>query len=319
VALAIAAGLTLAGAVLIEIPFPLDAALTIVALAFLATLALVIAFRERAGWPFYIAESALVTGYAYLRLRTPWLSGFGAWDGVVACLGGFLCFAAERWLRRSREGLGAAESQLMATLLPVLSAFFLRPSSPLTGLGPALGAAFLAFRARDRRRPLYGWLAAVLANLSLPALWFTLDVHSPVAYALPAGATLALLADVYAAQLGPRAGILRTLAAVLSFTATSWEMFQFDSLWPALLLAATAVAAVLLGIAVRVRAYLTLGFVALLLDIIANLTRWGMHDRLVGGALGVAGGVVLFALGITVSRHKELALERYRQVMAWPW
>ncbi len=32
-----------------------------------------------------------------------------------------------------------------------------------------------------------------------------------------------------------------------------------------------------------------------------------------------AAGVVLFALGVTVSRHKELALERYRQVMAWPW
>jgi hypothetical protein len=319
VALTIAAGLTLAGGVLIEVPFPLDAALTIVALVFLATLALVIAFRERTGWPFYVAESALVTGYAYLRLRTPWLSDFAHWDGVVACLGGFLCFAAERWLRRSREGLGAAESQVMATLLPVLSAFFLRPSAPLTGLGPTLGAAFLAFRARDRRRPLYGWLAAILANLSLPALWFTLDVHSPVAYALPAGATLALLADVYDAELGPRAGILRTLAAMLSFAATSWQMLQFDSLWPAILLAGTAVAAVLMGIVVRVRAYLTLGFVALLLDIIANLTRWGMHDRLVGGALGVAGGVVLFALGITVSRHKELALERYRQVMTWPW
>jgi hypothetical protein len=318
-ALTLAAGFTILGGTLIGAPEPRDAVLTIVALLCLATLALVIAFRERAGWPFYVAESALAAGYAYLRLRTPWLSGFGEWDGVVACIGGFLCFAAERWLRRAREGLGADESRLMATLLPVVSAFFLRPSTPLTGLGPALGAAFLAFRARDRRRPVYGWLAAVLANLSLPALWFTLGVHSPIAYALPAGATLALLADVYATELGPRAGILRTVAALLSFTATSWEMFQFDSLWPAVLLAGTAVAAVLVGIVVRVRAYLTLGFLALVLDIVANLTRWGMHDRLVGGALGVVAGVVLFALGVTVSRHKELALARYRQVMAWPW
>lgn len=58
---------------------------------------------------------------------------------------------------------------------------------------------------------------------------------------------------------------------------------------------------------------------ALRLDIVANLTRWGVHDRLMGGALGVAAGVVLFALGVAVSRHKELALARYRQVMAWPW
>jgi hypothetical protein len=144
-------------------------------------------------------------------------------------------------------------------------------------------------------------------------------VSSPVAYALPAGLTLALLADVYGDSLGEHAGLLRTAAALLSFVATSWEMFQFASPWPALVLAGSAVGAVLLGLHLRARAYLTFGFGALLLDIVANLTRWGLHDRLVGGALGVAGGVVLFGLGILVSRHKALALARYRAVMAWPW
>jgi hypothetical protein len=319
VALALAAAFTAAGAALVEAPEPRDAALTLAALVFIATLALVIAFRERRGWPFYVAEGTLGAAYAYLRLRTPWLSGFGDWDGVVACAGGFVCLGAEHGLRRLRDGLGADESRLLATLSPVLSVLFLRPSAPLTGLGTALAAAFLAGRARDRSRPLYGWLAAILANLSLVALWARLDVHSPVAYALPAGLTLALLCDLYAAELGERAGLLRTTAALLSFAATSWEMFQFQSVWPAVALGGTAVAAVLGGIHVRARAYLTMGFAALLLDIVANLTRWGIHDRLVGGAIGMTSGVALFALGVTVSRHKERALERYRQIMAWPW
>ena len=317
VALALAGAFTIAAGALIEVPGARDAALTLAALALIATLALVVAFRARAGWPFYVAESALAAGYTYLRLRTPWLGGFGDWDGVVACVGGLVCLATERASGRARDRLGADESRFMATLLPLLSAFFLRPAEPVTGFGTALAAGLLASRARAR--PIYGWLAAILANLSLPALWFALDVRSPVAYALPAGVTLALLCDIYREQLGGSAAFLRTAASLLSFAATSWEMFQFQSVWPALALGATAVGAVLLGIHVRARAYLTFGFAALLLDIVANLTRWGVHDRLVGGAIGVASGVVLFAFGITVSRHKELALARYRGVMAWPW
>ena len=54
---------------------------------------------------------------------------------------------------------------------------------------------------------------------------------------------------------------------------------------------------VLFGIRIRVRGYLYIGFTALLLDIVANLTRWGMHDWLVGGVLGVLGGVMLFVVG----------------------
>jgi hypothetical protein len=319
VALALAAAFVVAAGVLIGAPRPLDAALTLAALVFLATLALVIAFHARAGWPFYVAESALAAAYAYLRLRTPWLDGLGDWDGFVACVGGLLGLGAERALRGVRAGLGADESRVMATLLPLLSAFFLRATVPVTGIGTALAAAFLTVRARDRARPSYGWLAAVLANLSLVPLWARLDVHTPVAYALPAGVSLALLCDVYHERLGTYAAPLRTVASLLSFAATSWEMFQFQSVWPALALAATAVAAVLVGIHARARAYLSFGFAALVIDIVANLTRWGMHDRLVGGALGMASGVVLFALGVTVSRHKERALSRYRAVMTWPW
>lgn len=321
-ALLLAGAFTVAGAALIDAHGPRDAVLTLAALGLIGALSLVIAFGDRVGWPFFVAESVLGLGYAYLRLRTPWLDGFGDWDGVVVCVSGFACHAAERALRRAGQGLGADESRLMAVLFPLLSTFFLRPAEPFTGIGPALGAGFLAFLSLPSRagaRPLYAWLAGVLANLSLLALWAQLGVSSPVAYALPAGLTLALLCRAYGDQLGAAAPPLRTLASLLCFAATSWEMFRFQSVWPAAVLAATAVGAVLLGIHVRARAYLTIGFAALLLDIVANLTRWGMHDRLIGGALGVGGGVALFALGIIVSRHKELALARYRRVQAWPW
>jgi hypothetical protein len=316
-ALALAAAFTLTGARWIVPPGTGDVCATLAGLVALAALALVLAFRHQLGWPVAVAESALAAAYAYLRLRTPWLSGFGAWDGVVAAAGGFACLVVARWLRRERSVLGARESAMLGVVLSVAPALLLRPSDPLTGLGPLAGAAVLARFAR--RRPAYGCLAGLLLNASLPALWARLDVSSPAAYALPAGATLAVLGEIYARQLGARAGALRTVAAMLSFAATSWEMFRCASLWPAAVLAASAVAAVLGGIAARARSYVALGFAALVLDIVVNVTRWGIHDRLVGGALGVAAGVALFALGIGVSRHREQALFRYRRVRAWPW
>jgi uncharacterized membrane protein len=79
------------------------------------------------------------------------------------------------------------------------------------------------------------------------------------------------------------------------------------------------VGAVLLGIAWRQRAYLYMGFAFLLMDLVVNLTRWGMTSRLIAGSLGVIAGVALFALGVRVARHKEELLQRYRRVQEWEW
>jgi hypothetical protein len=158
-----------------------------------------------------------------------------------------------------------------------------------------------------------------MANLSLVPLWISADVSSPVAYTLPAGVSLMIICRVYADDLRGHAPALRTLASLLIFGSTSFEMFQFDAVWPAALQGATAVLVVLLGIRSRVRGYVYIGFTALLLDIVANLTRWGLQDRLVGGVLSVLGGILLFALGALVAHHKALALARYRRLQAWPW
>jgi hypothetical protein len=305
--------------VAIGAPRDLDATLALTAFATVVAQALVVAFVHRIGWPFYLAETALGAGYAYLRVRTTWLDALAGWDGLLACVGGVACAAASRWLRGVRAQLGVAESQLMATLFPLLASVMLRPHEPRTAAGAALAAVLFVAAARANARPLYGWLAALMANLSLVPLWISADVSSPVAYALPAGVSLMIICRVYADDLRGHAPALRTVASLLIFGSTSFEMFQFDAVWPAALQGATAVLVVLLGIRSRVRGYVYLGFTALLLDIVANLTRWGLQDRLVGGVLSVLGGILLFALGALVAHHKALALARYRRLQAWPW
>ncbi|HEY6476853.1 MAG TPA: hypothetical protein VI456_09755 [Polyangia bacterium] len=44
-----------------------------------------------------------------------------------------------------------------------------------------------------------------------------------------------------------------------------------------------------------------------------------MHDRLVGGVLGVLGGVLLFVLGTLGAHYQRQVLERYRRRQSWPW
>lgn len=300
-------------------PMPGEAVTVVLAFGTLAWAALLLAFRSGQGWPFYIAESALGLAYGYLRVRTDWLDGARAFDGLVAPILGFVNLAIARKLRRWRTGLGAKQSEILAYLLPLLAPIFLQIDSPLRSTGSFAAAALYAVLARQNRRPVFGWLAGAMANVGLIPLWLHYDVHSPIAFALPVGTTLMILGRAYQNHLGKSGPLVRSLASLFVFGATSFEMFQFDAPWPALLLALSAIVAVLMGIVWRARAYLYVGFACLLLDILANLTRWSMGDRLRGALFGLSAGMVLLVLGVLVARHKESLLSSYRRMGAWDW
>ena len=57
----------------------------------------------------------------------------------------------------------------------------------------------------------------------------------------------------------------------------------------------------------------------MLLDIVVNLTRWGMQSRALAAAFGLLGGALLFAFGVAVARHKDELLRRYQRVQDWEW
>ena len=307
------------GIVVAPHPTPAFVAKMLAGLLVAACCALWLALRFGRSWPLYLTESALGLAYAYLRVRTPWLDGLGEWDGVAALLLGLLCIGFERGLRSLRSGFGAVESRRMALALPLLSLVFFELGKPESSVAPALAAVFYACLARSDGQTLLGWLAGGFANLSLVSLWLSFGFTSPLFFALPAGATLGLLARIYDDQLGNAAPVVRTAAALIVFGVTSFEMFRFASPLPALALALAAIAAVLLGMLWRVRAYLYFGFASLLIDMVANLTRFGARDRLAGGLIGLAAGLLLLVLGIEVTRHKHLLLERYRRLQTWSW
>ena len=300
-------------------PGPGEAISVVLAFATLSCAAVLLAFRSNQGWPFYVAETALGMAYGYLRVRTGWLDGVSDFDSLAGCAFAFVNLGIARTLRRWRAGLGAKESQTLAFVFPLLAPLFLQIQSPVRAVGTFAAAATYAWFARQQSRPLFGWIAGLLANVGMVPLWLHYDVQSPIAFALPVGTTLALLGRVYDDRLGKHGPLVRSLASLFIFGATSYQMFQFSSPWPAMILAVLAVLAVLVGIAWRVRAYLYAGFACLVLDILTNLTRWGMQDRLRGALLGLAAGTALLVLGILVARKKAQLLERYRWVQGWAW
>jgi hypothetical protein len=296
-----------------------EALTVLLAFATLACAAVMLAYRAGQGWPFYFAESALSLAYGYLRVRTGWLDGMRDLDGLAASIFAFVNLGIGRTLRRWRAGLGTRQSEVVAYLLPLVAPLFLEIQSPWRSSGTFAAALVYTVLARQRQRAIFAWIAGALANVGLIPLWLHYDVHSPIAFVLPIGTTLMVLGRLYAEQLGKSGPLVRTLASLFVFGATSYQMFQFDSPWPALILALCAIVAVLLGIAWRARAYLYVGFTALLLDILANLTRWSMGDRLRGALFGLGAGMVLLALGVLVARHKERLLAGYRRMSAWDW
>jgi hypothetical protein len=300
-------------------PGPGEAISVVLAFATLSIAAMLLAFRSSQGWPFYIAESALGMAYGYLRVRTGWLDGARDFDGLASCVFACVNLGIGRTLRKWRAGLGAKESEVMGLLLPLVAPFFLQIQSPLRAVGTFAAAATYIVMARQQKRPLLGWVAGLLANISFIPLWLHYDVHSPIAFALPVGTTLAILGRVYQDRLGKQGPLVRSLASLFMFGATSYQMLQFSSPWPALILALCAIVAILLGIIWRARAYLYIGFACLMLDILANLTRWGMADRLRASLFGLGAGMALLALGILVARHKQRLLDRYRSLQTWKW
>jgi hypothetical protein len=312
--------LALLGTVLVRHPLAVDVALALANVALVGVFSLLLALRHRRGWLLYVTEASVLGTLAYLRERTDLLDFLGAYDVVALAASAFLLLGLSRLLGRTRSRLGAEETRRVAMALPLVVPFLVGwNGTAAESVALCLSAALYAVQAVQGQGSRYGWLAAIFLNAMLVPVWLSLHVGSAMVYLLPVGFSLLVLSRLYAGELGDTATPLRTLASLLVFGSSAYESFRFDDVVPALVLAGLAVGGVLLGIAWRLRSYLYAGFAFLVLDVVVNLTRLGMRDRLVAGVLGVLGGMALFVLGVAVARHKERLLERYRAVRVWDW
>ena len=315
-------GATLAGlsAVLVQNPKDIDLLIGVVDLAILALVAFAFAVKQQRSSLVYISEISLTGIYALLRIRGNFLDFMQGFDGIAMAGGALLLVAISQRLRNTRLAIGEKASGHFAALLPLLVPFSLEWNGHWSDSSSlAVVAGFYAWLAKQKQAQRFAWLALIAINAGLIPMFAHYRVDLSSAYLMPMGLSLGFMAQVYARDLGDLKPWLRSLAALLILGDGAADNFAFSSPLAGLLLAILSIAAVMIGLAWQQRAYLTLGFGFLLMDIVVNLTRWGMESRAIAAALGLVGGALLFAFGVVVAKHKEDLLRRYQKVQDWEW
>jgi hypothetical protein len=294
----------------------------LVALAGVALFGIGRAVAERSGVGALHAQLALVAAYAVFRsLFAPGLAP--AWDALAALTLAFALVGVAVAARRAGATPVAATVRRFSALLPIaaqaLAAF---DTGPLGDSGDAVAAGgalvYLAMAMAERSRA-FGALATLASQLAF-VLWSQDQDPGllPASAVLPGalGATMLVLAQLYGERLGPAARrTARLLGGLLLFVPgalTIVSRLGGDDERFALLFGVLCLVGVIAGTLLRVRAYLFLGGLFLLLDIGAHVAHAGLQDQRVGFALmtvlglGILGGMA----AVTLRREAAQRLAR---------
>jgi hypothetical protein len=158
---------------------------------------------------------------------------------------------------------------------------------PHVVLAETLGVLYtLGFR-RGGHRAL-GFVAVCFYNLGVMLLWISTDRQDALYYTIPVGISIGLLARIYRTNMSrsARRG-LRSAGSLLIYFSACYQVIQFDDGLYAILLGGLT----LVGMFV-----LSVGF--LVLDVISNLTYYGVHRPVLGWTLLTVVGLCLTASGV---------------------
>ena len=109
---------------------------------------------------------------------------------------------------------------------------------------------------------------------------------------------------------------MRTVGILTVYLASVASSVIFDSAAYVGICAGVCIFGVLLGVVLRVKSYVYLGTAILMLDVLGNMARWGVHQPVVLGIMLTATGIVLVAGWVFFLSKREELLRRYAAVQA---
>lgn len=285
----------------------------------------------RRGRYIYAAELCAVLLLVHLRLTLPWLFGgtFSAyWPLIVLALAFVGVGVSEQLQRRGRlvlaEPLG--RTGVFLPLLPSLGYWLADSRVDYTGVLLAVGL-FYGLLSVMRQSFGFGLLAALAAN---GGWWHWLQrsndlgfLAHPQVWLIPAALSVLLAAHLNRRQLSAeQLTTLRYTSLMVVYVSSTADIFLNGvgrSPWLPLVLAVLSVAGVLLGIALRVRAYLFLGAAFLLLALVTLV--WHAALNLGWGWLwyvvGIGFGVFILYLFALFERKRAAVLGLVEQLKSW--
>lgn len=227
----------------------------------------------------YVAELMVALLFMHIRLTMPWLfTGFFEryWPLAVVAIA-YLGVATSELLRR--QGVFVIAHPLERTgvflpLLPVLGFWLTEPHVDYSLLLFIIGGLY-GLLSILRRSFVFGILATIAANGGLWYLWHRTAeynfVQHPQLWLIPAACSVLVAAYLNREDFSEEQMVgIRYLALVTIYASSTADIFingVANSPWLPMILAALAVTGVLCGIMFRIRAFLVLGSVFLLLAI----------------------------------------------------
>ena len=293
----------------------------------------------------YLAELLIVLFFTHIRFNVPELflgTMVRYWTFTVMGLAFVGIGLAEFFERRSINVLATPlrRTGVLLPLIPLL-AFWLKPPTALmafaTGEAPGLSPFLSYLEKLPQHFDTYAWLWslagglyglvalsrksfgwALLAALATNAALWAMLTHQgvpfllhPQAWVIPLALIVLISEHVNREKLGADlSNGLRYLGVTMIYTASAADMFLAgvgNSVWLPVILAVFCVAGVLLGIVLRVRAFLFLGVGFLLLDIFAMIwyAAVDLEQTWVWYASGIVLGVAFMTLFAVFEKRKK--------------
>jgi hypothetical protein len=265
-----------------------------------------------------MALTAAVLGID-IRLLLAGVAPLSVWDTTALLAAGFGLAVFQHLWRRT--GPVPAALDYLTLLMPALALLTvpMQLNSERASVSLLAVAALYLFMRRNRSDRLPVWLALLAFNLSIylwvPGLAVTTDLVQ--LYTIPAAVTVLLMLQLHLLELKPSvANAVRSIALSALYASATLDLFLRPELTTFILALALSLVGVLLGIVLRLRAFLYTGTVFMVLNITGQLVNYYPQQTL-GKAivLMVLGGLITGGM-IWFNIQREAILERVRIIRA---
>lgn len=267
----------------------------------------------------YLAQAALLAVYLLVRIQSDLIGARTDRDALSSVLLGFAFLGLHALARRAEAEVFDRPTRVMTHVLPLVGLIFLPQLSAeqgaLYGLGLALHYAAVSATLGGSKTAAV--LSGIALNASLAVTWMSRGIGDPQFYAIPFGATLLTFARLFRDDLSEESRFwLRTVGILAVYLASVASTVIYDKPSYVLVCALVCIGGVLLGVMLRVRVYVYLGAAVLVLDVLGNMARYGLHQPVLLGVMLTLLGFVLVGGWIYFISKREELLRRYAAVQA---
>ncbi len=279
----------------------------------------------------YAAEVFLGLLLVHIRLCIPRLfqGFFLQWWPLVVMAIAFVGVGLSEYFHCRRLQVLAGPLDNMAALLPLFPAigfWLLPPRVDYSVLLVVVGALY-AVLSGMRRSFGFGLLAG---SRPTPALWFFLQSHQgyrllehPQLWLIPPALCVLAAAYLHRSQLTPgQLGAVRYATSILVYVSSTADIFISgvgQAPWLPLVLAGLSILGILVGIWLRVRAFLFLGTAFLIVSLLTIIwyAAVDLQQTWLWWAMGIVTGILIIALFAVFEKNRDDVLKMVEDLKRW--